>query len=91
MKSPVRSYENIRRNRIRHRIIEKSLCPMPAIPGFPQAEGATVAKLYILPVLKKTAFKQGVRHEMPARWPFRCRYSLQNRAAGKATKVGIMI
>ena len=29
------------------------LMPVSGIPGIPQAEGATVAKLYIFPVLKK--------------------------------------
>jgi len=67
------------------------LMPASGIPGIPQAQGATVAKLYILPILKKTTPKQGVRPEMPAKRPFHCRYSLQNHAVVKALKAMIML
>jgi len=65
--------------------------PVSGDPGIPQAQGATVAKLYILPVFKKTIPKQGVRPEMPAGRLFHCRYSLQNRAVVKALNAMIML
>ncbi len=67
------------------------LMPDTGDPGIPQAQGATVAKLYILPGFKKTIPEQGVRPEMPAKWPFHCRYSLQNHAVVKALKAMIML
>jgi len=65
--------------------------PVSGVPGIPQAQGATVAKLYILPVFEKTSPKQDVRPEMPAKRPFHCRHSLQNRAVVKALKAMIML